>query len=132
MRKAENARLDATLAPRPDSVRLARELIRSLYAESFIAADADSALLLVSELVSNAILHARSTIRLTATGTGDRLRVEVTDASTRLPLAHHHSPDAVTGRGLPLLAQLADSWGFDVLRPDGKTVWFELGARRAP
>ena len=97
-----------------------------------MAADSDTALLLVSELVSNAILHARSTIRLTATSEASHLRVEVTDESARLPLARYYSPDATTGRGLHLVDRLADSWGFDTLGPAGKTVWFELGFLRLP
>lgn len=131
MRKVTKSQVHVTLAPRPDSVRVAREVICSLYATTFLAADADTALLLVSELVSNAILHARSTIGLTATRTPDGLRVEVTDASTRPPLPRYDVADAATGRGLLLVDQLADSWGFDTPGPDGKTVWFELAAKRA-
>ena len=120
--------LHAALPPRASSVRAARELIRSLFAETTVKADADTALLLVSELVSNAVLHARGAVDLKVTARAGTLRVEVSDGSSAMPLVLVKSVQATTGRGLRLVERLADSWGFDVAEEGGKTVWFELGS----
>ena len=81
--------------------------------------------LLVSELVTNAVLHARSAARLTVELDGLTLRVAVFDASSSRPRLRHYTPDAVTGRGLLLVDRIADRWG--VTEADGgKEVWFEL------
>jgi anti-sigma regulatory factor (Ser/Thr protein kinase) len=82
--------------------------------------------LLVSELVANAVRHAAtqngSTIRLTArTGTA-RVRVEVSDQGDGFDWKTR--PPSSGGRGLPLIAALADRWGLTF--EDGTTAWFEL------
>lgn len=87
----------------------------------------ESARLLVSELVTNAILHARTdvTVRLELDPT--RLRLEVMDASARQPVSRHYSLEATTGRGLALIDALAGRWGVDN-DGQGKTVWAEIMA----
>jgi anti-sigma regulatory factor (Ser/Thr protein kinase) len=87
----------------------------------------DDALLLVSEVVANAVLHARTEIELTlrAADTG-ALRVEVYDDNSRLPTMAVPPDDATSGRGLQVIERLANRWGFERSR-SGKTVWFELG-----
>ena len=86
----------------------------------------DPAVLLVSEVVTNAVLHAGTDIRLSCHQRRSGVRVEVFDWSPLLPSARHYHADATTGRGLALVGALARSWG---IRSDegGKTVWFELG-----
>jgi anti-sigma regulatory factor (Ser/Thr protein kinase) len=79
--------------------------------------------LLVSELVINAVLHARTAITLCLHHESGRLRVEVSDGSTMPPVLHTPGPTAPTGRGLQIVASLSDEWGVDVQR-EGKTVWF--------
>ena len=86
----------------------------------------DSALLLVSELVTNAVLHARSRLDVVLRLHTDRLRVEVHDESPATPTRKHYSIHAGTGRGLMLVEQLAHEWGVEELRGNGKRVWFEL------
>lgn len=85
----------------------------------------DMVLLLVSEVVTNAVLHARTEIRLGIGWNGDAVRVEVADHSPLAATPRPFSEMATTGRGMQMVDQVADTWG---LRPvdDGKVIWFEL------
>jgi anti-sigma regulatory factor (Ser/Thr protein kinase) len=85
------------------------------------------ALLLVSELATNAIKHGAPPVRLSLRLDAGRLRVEVTDSSPALPRLTQPGPDQAGGRGLQIVQQLAARWGSQVSRSRlGKTVWFEL------
>lgn len=91
----------------------------------------ETALLLVSELVTNAIRHGAPPVRLSLhldRGPGS-LRVEVTDSSPAPPrVGATAEPDQTGGRGLMIVQQLAARWGSNVSASRlGKTVWFELG-----
>jgi anti-sigma regulatory factor (Ser/Thr protein kinase) len=88
----------------------------------------DLAVLLTSELVTNAVLHGRGPIELLLLDDGDRLRIEVGDGEPRLPYDPGKPADLdVSGRGLMILDQLADRWGSHARRtPPGKVVWFEV------
>ncbi|MDH6579233.1 anti-sigma regulatory factor (Ser/Thr protein kinase) [Kitasatospora sp. MAP5-34] len=89
---------------------------------------ADTAELLVSELVTNALVHTERGAVFDAVLTPElRLRVEVQDGTSRLPGRRPPSDFATSGRGLLLVEALADDWGVK-LRGDGKVTWFELGA----
>ncbi len=66
---------------------------------------------LLTEVVTNVVLHAYTTFDVTVHLTGTGVRVEVTDGSPRLPRPRRHSVDATTGRGLDLLEQLSSRWG---------------------
>jgi anti-sigma regulatory factor (Ser/Thr protein kinase) len=112
------------LPPTTDSVPLARRFVRSALRES--RCDVDTVLLLVSEVVTNAVLHARSGIRLEVEDREDTARVEVHDGSPVPPRLHHFRLTSGTGRGLRMLDQLATTWGVEP-GPDGKVVWFEVG-----
>ena len=87
----------------------------------------DVATLLVSELVSNAVLHTGTGIAVVIRRDEDRLRVEVRDGSARLPVAKHYSSMSGTGRGLLLVDRMSDQWGAS-RDGAGKVVWFELGS----
>ncbi|GGU46316.1 ATP-binding protein [Streptomyces albospinus] len=89
------------------------------------AVDADVATLLISELVTNALVHADGGAVVTARIT-DRLRVEVRDFTAGRPEPRAATTDGTSGRGLMLVRSLADAWG---IRSEGvgKCVWFELG-----
>ncbi|MFF2349731.1 ATP-binding protein [Kitasatospora sp. NPDC058115] len=90
---------------------------------------ADTAELLTSELVTNALQHTGQGAVFDAVLTGDqRLRIEVQDGTARLPGRRRDQEVeyATSGRGLLLVEALADSWGVQ-LRGDGKVTWFELG-----
>ncbi|HEX5095229.1 MAG TPA: ATP-binding protein [Acidimicrobiia bacterium] len=75
--------------------------------------------LIVSELVTNAVLHGSEPIVFRADRRGDRLRIEVHDGSTRMGPPTEHS------RGLELIARVASAWGVQRHAP-GKTVWAEM------
>jgi anti-sigma regulatory factor (Ser/Thr protein kinase) len=92
----------------------------------------DDVALTVSELVTNAVLHAASAVTMTVLAGDDVLRVEVADSNPRSSRLDARLPvDAAgaTGRGLGIVAALARRWGVDD-EPGGTTVWFELD--RAP
>jgi anti-sigma regulatory factor (Ser/Thr protein kinase) len=82
---------------------------------------------LLTEVVTNAVLHAGTTLRvvLEQDGPSGRLRCEVTDGSPVRPRVRRHSAEATTGRGLQLLESVATAWGVEPMA-NGKTVWFEL------
>lgn len=88
----------------------------------------DPVALLTSELVTNAVLHAGTPLEVTVRHTGGAVRVEVADESITRPAPRDADEDADTGRGLRLVATLADGWGVDA-RPDGKAVWLEVHDR---
>jgi anti-sigma regulatory factor (Ser/Thr protein kinase) len=117
--------LHTTLPPEPFSARQARRFVTSALSQLGLPELTDTALILVSELVTNAVLHARSEVTLTVARTDDGLRMEVGDHSSLAPSMRHYSAEAATGRGLVLVESLADAWGSDI-GPSGKTVWFEL------
>jgi len=91
----------------------------------------ETAVLLLSELMTNAYRHAKVSpgreIRARCVLEADRLRVSVTDANDTLPAPRETSPEDESGRGLALVAALAGEWGTEP-RPGGigKTIWFEL------
>lgn len=91
----------------------------------------DTAELLVSEIVTNALVHAGTYIDVAFTLVHGGLRVEVTDGSPHAPTVRGYGPSAGTGRGLMLLEEMVDEWG---VLPDeaGKTVWFQIAAGGGP
>lgn len=120
---------EVTLAGIPASVPSARRFVSVTLRSWGLEELADTAQLVVSELASNAVLHARSdftvVLSLRADGT---LRLEVLDRSPRRPAQRRHSSGAATGRGLSIVENLALEWGVDE-RPDGKAVWVQLQSR---
>lgn len=86
---------------------------------------AETVALLVSEIATNAILHADTEITVEAHGRRDGVRVTVSDDDVHLPSMAALDVEATTGRGMHVVDQLADEWGV-YLRPGGKTVWFNL------
>jgi anti-sigma regulatory factor (Ser/Thr protein kinase) len=115
---------DLTLPPDTLSPRRARRFV----AETLTGATptvSEVISLLVSEMVTNAVLHARTDVRVSIERGADVIRVEVADESPRSPTVRQFSNAAATGRGLHLVDQLADRWGSEV-RGRGKVVWFEL------
>ncbi|WP_030665604.1 ATP-binding SpoIIE family protein phosphatase [Streptomyces cellulosae] len=116
----------------PERVAVARQQLRELLHDWRSADQVDSAVLLLSEMLTNVLVHTDADALLLAevrggrTGPGGRrMRVEVTDTSDALPHKRRPGELASSGRGLMLIEMLADVWGVDP-RGEGKSIWFEL------
>jgi PAS domain S-box-containing protein len=86
---------------------------------------ADEVELLVSELVTNAMVHVGGTVSVTVTASTQQLTVSVADTSVLTPLPGGADVWDTSGRGLSIVSELADDWGVDPSGP-GKSVWFAL------
>lgn len=116
---------EVRLAPQATSVGEARAHVRWLLESTGREDLLDTALLLVSEVVTNALLHAGTDIDVAAVLDDAGLRIEIGDGSPHLPSRRRYAATAGTGRGLLMLEALVDDWGVSQHR-DGKTVWFRL------
>lgn len=115
------------LEPSLASAGEARHLLREALAEADRVEWTDAAELAVSEVVTNAILHAHSGIDLVVRVFDDEVCVEVRDFSSAMPIARSYDAEATTGRGMGLVAALTRSCGIHPLGTDGKVVWFCVG-----
>jgi len=86
---------------------------------------ADDAVLIVSELATNAVMHARSTFSVLLSWEAETLCISVRDTSASVPSVRNPSPTMISGRGLRLVSSVASRWGTDV-DDEGKLVWAEL------
>jgi anti-sigma regulatory factor (Ser/Thr protein kinase) len=115
-----------SLATGPSAAAEARRQVLAMIHAWGIPVDLDVAVLLTSELVTNAIRHeAGETILLTITCICGQLRVDVHDTSRVMPVIMDAPADAEAGRGLLLVASLATDWGVHTTR-SGKAVYFTL------
>jgi anti-sigma regulatory factor (Ser/Thr protein kinase) len=121
--------LELDIPAAPSSVRLARlEVTRLARSAGLPSESVDRAALATSEIVTNALVHGRAPLVLSARVDAAAVRVALTDAATeRLPVVSPPDDGAPGGRGLPIVASVASEWGCDL---DGaaKTVWFEIRA----
>ncbi|MBX3284450.1 MAG: ATP-binding protein [Actinobacteria bacterium] len=118
---------DITLPPVPESVAEARRWTTGAVASVAGDGTAEVAALLVSELVSNVVLHARTPCDLSVVRRDGSVRVAVRDGSERMPRAVAPAePTAMSGRGMLIVAELADAHGVEAHPGGGKSVWFEL------
>ncbi|MGZ6792811.1 MAG: ATP-binding protein [Mycobacteriales bacterium] len=131
MKHDDLRRLD--LPAEPASVGKARRFVRSTLRDWDLDEAAEIATLLVSELATNAVLHARTAYAVVVHRESGDVRVEVCDGSGVMPRQRLHSAAAATGRGVALVAQLASAWG-TASAVDGfaKCVWFTLPSHTAP
>ena len=118
--------MESLLPAEPASASRARRFVVDTLQRLQYDTVTDVAELLVSELVTNALLHAGSEVRVRVEADGSRIRVEVQDASPVTVRKRTFSPESTTGRGLALVEALATRWGSDVVTDRGKAVWFEL------
>lgn len=113
----------------PERVAVARQQLRELLHDWASPDQVDSAVLLLSETLTNVLVHTDADALLLAEVRGEpgdrRMRVEVTDTSDDLPHKRRPGELASSGRGLMLIELLADLWGVDP-RGEGKSIWFEL------
>ena len=115
-----------SLTAGPTAPGIARGQVRATIAAWDIPVDTSVAILLTSELVTNAVMHeAGQAIKLVITCGYGQLGVDVHDTSPELPVPVDGPPDAETGRGLVLVAGLSSSWGY-YRTPAGKAVYFTL------
>ena len=85
----------------------------------------DAVLLLVSELVTNAVIHAHSDVEVVLRLRPTRVRVEIIDAAAEYVQRRDAASEDQSGRGMALTEALAAAWGVDTLIA-GKSVWFEV------
>lgn len=115
-----------SLTARPSAAAEARSRVRTAIYALDIPIDPTVAVLLTSELVTNAIRHETGeTVMLEITSAYGQLRVDVHDTSLAVPVPVDAPADAETGRGLMLVASLSTDWGC-YQTPTGKAVYFTL------
>ncbi|WP_018568514.1 ATP-binding protein [Streptomyces sp. PsTaAH-124] len=137
-RAAGPPRLRSTVPADPSWASAVRRLVTQHLARLRLTADqCDSAVLATDELFANAVSHAssgpRDTVTLTIERTARTLRVTVADRSPLLPRRRAADAADESGRGLAIVAALADDWGLAPPEPGnrGKRVWFTLCLRGA-
>ena len=118
----QRTELDRDLRSGSTARRFVREAL-----ERWDCGDAlDTVQLLVSELVTNAVVHAGSKPNVAVLLLPETVRIEVADQQVDAAVAPREAgDDDESGRGLFLLEELSSSWGVET-SPDGKTVWFEV------
>ena len=118
-------RAHTTLPPSVSTPALARAFAMDAMELAAVPASADAVALVVSELVTNAVVHGRGDVTLDVVLAPDLVRVEVTDAD---PLMSPARPvtEGDTGRGLLLVSRVAQRWGVR-RQSTGKVVWADVG-----
>ncbi|HVE99419.1 MAG TPA: ATP-binding protein [Mycobacteriales bacterium] len=121
----QSRRAEIVLVPEAESARRARRFVRDVLRPVRHDIPLDSVLLVVSELVTNAVRHASGAPVLVVDAGPTRVRVEVRDREPSVPAPRPAEPDEESGRGLLIVAAVADEWGVE---PDGsgKAIWAEL------
>ncbi len=107
------------------SARSARQFVIGVLDDWRCSDLVDSAALLVSELVTNAVVHAHSEVELSVHRRPHRIRVEVIDEAREQVRRRDAKEDEQSGRGMALIEALAVAWGIDSVLA-GKSVWFEM------
>ncbi|MEV5313937.1 SpoIIE family protein phosphatase [Streptomyces sp. NPDC052610] len=131
------ARAAASFEPVGRSVASARSFVRDTLQGWGYADIVDDAVVLTSELVTNAVVHAGTAADVLCLRTGEGVRIEVSDRypEREVPLqsaaVNMGSPDREGGRGLQLCAALAGRWGVEYT-PTHKNVWFQLALPERP
>jgi anti-sigma regulatory factor (Ser/Thr protein kinase) len=109
---------------------IARAAVREVASEAGVDREvAEVAVLLASELVTNAVVHGRVPIAVDAVADARAVRVEVHDAGSGIAAPRRPASDAISGRGLAIVDALATRWRAEPVPGDGKRVWFELDLR---
>ena len=115
----------ATLAPELQSAGRARRFVDETLRQWDCGDLLDVVTLLVSEAVTNAIVHAGSEVEVSVELRPETVRIEVFDSMTAEPVPRDATDDETSGRGMALIDAMASSWGVEP-RPNGKSVWFEV------
>ena len=129
MASGRSRRWESRFGPDLDSARRARLALQDELASDAVHPEAiANAVLVLSEIVSNAIRHAGTDFTVRAEVIGSTLRVEVLDHDTRPPALQLLDGDSASGRGLHIVAEVTERWGWSAVErvPTGKVVWAEL------
>jgi anti-sigma regulatory factor (Ser/Thr protein kinase) len=129
-------RWEGTFPPEASNVTVVRPSAVAALTGAGVAGDAlDTSELIVGELVSNAVRHARTDVTVAVDVHDGVVRVEVVDLDTRPPALLAADEGSTSGRGLLIVAALATTWGWEAIEtPEGvggKKVWAEVD-RAAP
>lgn len=122
---------ELSLSASPASVGEARGFVVGTLEEWDVPDLAWAAGQVVSELATNAVIHAGTPFTVALALEGAALRIDVRDGSRRMPRQRHYGLDATTGRGLALVGALSREWGIEPY-PPGKTVWCVVTDAPAP
>ncbi len=114
------------LAAEPASASRAREFVRRCLGEHRLSHLLDDVELVTSELVTNALVHARTSFRVSLQASDQTLRVDVADGSSTSPVRHAPELLATGGRGIGIVDLMSSSWGVVAGAEGGKTVWAEF------
>ncbi|KQX66225.1 ATP-binding protein [Angustibacter sp. Root456] len=120
---------ELSLPPEVTSVTRARHFVRDTLTKFGVPDCTDDAQLAVSELIANAVKHARTPLVLELTADDDHLTVTVIDGEPELTAQVQQHALAESGRGLRIVAAVAADWGME-RRDDGKALWFRLPLRK--
>jgi len=123
---APSAQAFQTFDPCLSCARSARRWSGSFFESWRVNGLADDALLVVSELTSNAVQHGAGPVGLRLERLRDGLRIEVSDEGGGEVVPRHPDPFVPGGRGLVVVSRLSRAWGVRRRLPSGKTVWAEL------
>jgi PAS domain S-box-containing protein len=115
-----------SLEPVPVSAPRAREFLAAVLAEAGRSVWVEAAQLALSEIVTNAVLHAHTNLDITVRVGREELRVDVRDYNPHLPTQRTYEAGATTGRGMELVAAVSAECGVSPVAPIGKVVWFVI------
>lgn len=116
----------------PRSTRDARRLVRRTLVGWCDDEQLDAVALCVSELVTNAVVHAGSAPRILVHVRPPVIHVEISDDSDAGPVVRGASTEDTSGRGVSILSALSDRWGWRRRSGGGKTVWFDVVGALGP
>ena len=120
---SRSATLDAVAL----SAQAARSVVHAICTDAHVPAPVtETALLLVSEVVTNAITHGEGRPVVDVDVKSDGMRVCVTDQAADMPSVQPQDEASEHGRGMFIVDTLASRWGVSPLAPTGKAIWFEL------
>jgi anti-sigma regulatory factor (Ser/Thr protein kinase) len=107
----------------PASVPMARGFVTAQLEQHALTPILHEVRLVVSELATNAVLHARTPFTVTLARQNGLLRLTVQDGSSQLPTVSRSEPSAGSGRGLFMVATYSTDWGVTAEPGGGKSVW---------
>ncbi len=114
-------------SPLPASAGAARRFVRDVLMTRRVGDRVvETVELLTSELVTNAVIHARSPAELLVSVGDGVVRIEVSDDDATPPTRRALDLQSASGRGIAIVAELAAEWGVEQVPDDGKRVWFEV------